>query len=256
MVTWSRTVTVEATPHDRAAFLAARGIDPADADIDLDPLVAVRAEAWDAVLAHVRSEPVEVGGMLLGEAFADAAGRRVVDVRHAIPALGARQESTYFRLTPEAWDHICAVRDGLGEDLLIVGWYHSHPNLGAFYSGTDRASQRAFFARPWNVGVVIDPFRHEIALFLGPESERLTTEHLVQYGADATEAVAPEPAEAAAPAAVRADGGPPPAEPTAPAILPARPPRTLAGRIGPMAAAALLGLLAAGAVRRLARGRR
>ncbi len=42
---------------------------------------------------------------------------------------------------------------------MVVGWYHSHPNLGAFFSGTDRATQRAFFNRPYSVGLVVDPVR-------------------------------------------------------------------------------------------------
>lgn len=179
MVTWKQITIVEPLPHDLAEFAAARSL-PDDALL-LDPLIAIRKQAWDDLIAHVGSERVEVGGMLLGEVFRDDGGRVALDILHAIPALGARQEPTYYKLTDEAWATICAARDAIDPEMLILGWYHSHPNLGAFFSGTDRASQRAFYNRPWNLGLVIDPYRHDLALFLGGDSERISTSHLVQY---------------------------------------------------------------------------
>jgi len=37
-------------------------------------------------------------------------------------------------------------------------------------TGTDRRTQRAFFAQPWQVGLCVDPVRHEDAWFRGAES--------------------------------------------------------------------------------------
>jgi proteasome lid subunit RPN8/RPN11 len=59
--------------------------------------------------------------------------------------------------------------------LRIVGWFHSHPNLGAFFSNTDRATQAAFFNQPYSIGWVIDPFtddasRHQ-AMFIGANAQ-------------------------------------------------------------------------------------
>jgi proteasome lid subunit RPN8/RPN11 len=179
MVTWKTITIAEPLLHDRADFAAARRL-PADVLL-LDPLIAFRDGAWDDLLQHVNSATVEVGGMLLGEVFRDEDGRIALDILHAIPALGAKQEPTYYKLTDEAWDHICKVRDEIDPDMLILGWYHSHPNLGAFYSGTDRASQKAFYNRPWNLGLVIDPYRHDLALFLGGDSARIGNGHLVSY---------------------------------------------------------------------------
>ena len=53
----------------------------------------------------------------------------------------------------------------------IVGWYHSHPNIGVFMSGTDMRTQRAFFYHPWCVSIVYDPIRNEIGCFLGMEAK-------------------------------------------------------------------------------------
>ena len=45
-------------------------------------------------------------------------------------------------------------------DEKIVGWYHSHPNMGTFMSGTDIDTQRRYQALfPNAVALVIDPKR-------------------------------------------------------------------------------------------------
>ncbi|MHC9538742.1 MAG: hypothetical protein AB9903_04415 [Vulcanimicrobiota bacterium] len=31
---------------------------------------------------------------------------------------------------------------------VMLGWYHSHPNIGAFFIHTDRATQKAFLNNP------------------------------------------------------------------------------------------------------------
>lgn len=179
-MTWKRIETVEPAVVARADFLAARGL-PARDPAAADPLLAIAAGAWRAMADHARSAPVEVGGLLVGEVFRDEAGRLLVDAVVAIPALGALQEAAYFRLTEAAWEHISRERAALHPDLLTVGWYHTHPGMGVFFSGTDRASQRAFFNRPWNIGLVIDPARDEVALFRGEDSERLAPTHLAVY---------------------------------------------------------------------------
>ncbi|HEU0113863.1 MAG TPA: Mov34/MPN/PAD-1 family protein [Thermomicrobiales bacterium] len=185
MVTWLRQIEIGPEPAPLAAFAAARGM-PARA---ADPLIAVRRDAWERMLAHVRPSADEAGGVLIGSVWRDpASGQTLVDVVAALPALGAYGSPTYFRFTPAAWDAISRERDALHPDLLTVGWYHSHPGLGVFYSGTDRAAQRAFFGRPWNVGVVIDPAAGAFGLFLGPDSAPLPHAHLVLYEP------APEPA--------------------------------------------------------------
>jgi proteasome lid subunit RPN8/RPN11 len=59
------------------------------------------------------------------------------------------------------------------EGATIVGWYHSHPDLGVFFSGTDRKTQRAFFNQPHSIGLVIDPIRLQEKWFIGPDSVEL-----------------------------------------------------------------------------------
>ncbi len=51
------------------------------------------------------------------------------------------------------------------ENLRIIGWWHSHPNLGCFLSPTDLLTQQYFFSKEYQVALVIDPVRHEFEFF-------------------------------------------------------------------------------------------
>jgi proteasome lid subunit RPN8/RPN11 len=135
-------------------------------------LVIVTDDVREAVLRHLRGSQDEQGGLLLGEVFtADesvgVAASRAVVVSQAIPALDFASSGISLRMEAGVWDR---ARLALGPLELIVGWYHSHPGLGAFFSATDRRTQAAFFPHPYSVGWVIDPELDDEALFVGQES--------------------------------------------------------------------------------------
>jgi hypothetical protein len=67
----------------------------------------------------------------------------------------------------EVWNRASLL---LQNGLMVVGWYHSHPNLGVFFSGTDRATQSAFFTS-LRLGLVIDPIRKDEVFFGGTSQE-------------------------------------------------------------------------------------
>jgi proteasome lid subunit RPN8/RPN11 len=133
--------------------------------------VAIERAALDAALAHLGQHPDEQGGLLLGEVFAageDPAATRVIVVTQAVPSRDFDSTGISLRMEAGVWSD---ARARLGERELVVGWYHSHPGLGAFFSGTDRRTQRAFFPHAYSVGWVVDPLRGEAAVFVGAESE-------------------------------------------------------------------------------------
>jgi proteasome lid subunit RPN8/RPN11 len=126
----------------------------------------------EEVLRHLRSSPDEQGGLLLGEVFAadesvSVAGSRAVVVSQAIPALDFASSGISLRMESGVWER---ARVALRPLELIVGWYHSHPGLGAFFSATDRRTQAAFFPHPYSVGWVLDPLLDDEAFFVGRES--------------------------------------------------------------------------------------
>lgn len=133
-------------------------------------LIAVNIAAVEAVTRHLVAHDEERGGLLLGEVYADgndAVGSRVVRVTQAVPSQDFASTGVSLRMESGVWDE---ARRRLGVQEMIVGWYHSHPGLGAFFSDTDRRTQRAFFQHPYSVGWVVDPLRGESAWFVGTDS--------------------------------------------------------------------------------------
>ena len=51
------------------------------------------------------------------------------------------------------------------DNLLIVGWWHSHPDFGCFLSATDVSTQDFFFPESYQVALVVDPIREEFNFF-------------------------------------------------------------------------------------------
>jgi proteasome lid subunit RPN8/RPN11 len=140
-------------------------LEPADGLV-----IAVDDAAADDVLRHLGSHGEERGGLLLGEVYADGAtvcGSRVVYVTQAIAATEFASSGVSLRMASGVWEE---ARSRLRSAELVVGWYHSHPGLGAFFSHTDRRTQRGFFPHAYSVGWVLDPWGGESAWFVGPDS--------------------------------------------------------------------------------------
>lgn len=134
------------------------------------PSVVLWPEALLAAWSHVAGSPFERGGLLLGEPLLAANGDTapaLVSVRRAVAGDGSSASSVSLRLDTGVWD---AARSALQPSEVIVGWFHSHPDLGAFFSGTDRRTQAGFFSHAFSLGWVIDPVRREQAWFVGPQS--------------------------------------------------------------------------------------
>lgn len=58
------------------------------------------------------------------------------------------------------------------ENLRVVGWWHSHINLGCFLSLTDIHTQEYFFPEPYQVALVVDPIREEVKFFTLDKSSK------------------------------------------------------------------------------------
>jgi len=133
-------------------------------------VIAVEAAAAEDVLRHLGSHGDEQGGLLLGEVYAEGnvpGASRVVHVTQAVAATDFASTGVSLRMASSVWED---ARRRLGPGELVVGWYHSHPGLGAFFSHTDRRTQRAFFPHAYSVGWVVDPLGGESAWFTGPGS--------------------------------------------------------------------------------------
>lgn len=172
MIEW-KAVKPDSTAADLARALARLSFVDAiavSAALQKGPLVIFEPAAKSAIRNHVSARREESGGLLLGQAFVPcnltaAIQFPVVVISKAIPSLEYHGTSVSLHMGPSVWESVRTEAK-----LLVVGWFHSHPNLGAFFSGTDRKTQRDFFHHEYSVGYVIDPVRDEHAYFVGKES--------------------------------------------------------------------------------------
>jgi len=125
---------------------------------------------------HTLDNEVEQGGILLGHVHRDPQGSIFAIVRTAIAGKSAQGSSSYLAMTHETWaEMLTQVHEILdrdpGSQMQIVGWYHTHPNsLDVFMSGTDRNTQRNFFANDWQFAVVLNPHKRLWRVYHGANS--------------------------------------------------------------------------------------
>lgn len=138
------------------------------------PQVYISEEAHDNLISHLEADvSVEHGGILFGQAYTDFEHGIYVEITAAVAAPRTIGTGAHLEFTSESWQGIMNHAKEAHPEANIVGWYHSHPNLGVFMSGTDMNTQRAFFYHPWCVSIVCDPVRKHIGYFLGIEAEKV-----------------------------------------------------------------------------------
>jgi proteasome lid subunit RPN8/RPN11 len=129
------------------------------------PVVLMHQQAILQVAAHSQSDDsVELGGALLGRAYRHSGGV-VIEVMAALPAVSGDHGPIHFTFSADSWSHLHRDKASHYPDLDIIGWFHTHPDLGVFYSSDDVVVHSAAFTQPWHVGLVVDPIREEAAYF-------------------------------------------------------------------------------------------
>jgi proteasome lid subunit RPN8/RPN11 len=129
------------------------------------PTVHVAAEVLKQVEGHARANlHCEVGGLLLGKARLAGSGMQI-EITGALAAETSEASPVHVTFTHESWRGLRHRRTE-HPGALVVGWYHTHPDLDVFLSGTDRILHRQIFAaQPWCVALVLDPVRRRRAFF-------------------------------------------------------------------------------------------
>jgi proteasome lid subunit RPN8/RPN11 len=142
------------------------------------PMIAATRPVLSAIWDHLSERNVEMGGLLIGKVHDLDPSTFVVSVEDFARGEEFDGTSVSLRLDAAVWE---AARMKLAKDRCVIGWYHSHPNLGAFFSGTDRRTQASFFNQPHSVGLVIDPIRREEKWFIGSTSEEVAPGRIVRW---------------------------------------------------------------------------
>ena len=128
-----------------------------DADASELPIY-VRLAALEGIESHaISSLKAEVGGALLGGVYRHE-GKVYVQVESYLPARNADEQRARLTFTHETWKQLYDEREQKHPDLSIVGWYHTHPRMGVFFSSWDEWLHKNFFPKPWQVALVVEPF--------------------------------------------------------------------------------------------------
>jgi proteasome lid subunit RPN8/RPN11 len=148
---------------------------------DRVPRVLVPPTVIAGIMAHLQERNIEMGGLLLGNVYDGLSGGsdftvNVMDFARSVDFDGT---SVSLRMDPDVWER---ARAQTGQKTTVIGWYHSHPNLGVFFSGTDRKTQRDFFNQSHSLGLVVDPIRLQEKWFMGPDSIELRPSQIIDAG--------------------------------------------------------------------------
>ncbi len=123
------------------------------------------------MLAHTqRNLNAEVGGILLGQIFRSDRGIVTV-LAEAVAAARTEAGLGHVTFSHETWADLYQYLESLATDADIVGWYHTHPGFGVFFSNQDRFIQENFFGGPGQVGIVLDPVADSVLLFVSHQGE-------------------------------------------------------------------------------------
>jgi proteasome lid subunit RPN8/RPN11 len=126
--------------------------------------VALKAHCLYDIVDHVGSTSLEAGGLLLGRVFAwDDCNYVQIEVSITSPQLRGSPIGLYFTL--DGWKEMLTLKDALYSDLLVVGWYHSHPYMETYMSGWDITLHEAIFHEPWQLALVTDPYSGVLSIY-------------------------------------------------------------------------------------------
>ena len=105
---------------------------------------------------------IEVMGLMIGRFYRDEHGKyAIVDRPVSSKLISDRFGVSFDKDSMEELFDSLDMDDGES----IVGWYHSHLDIGCFMSPTDIATQNGLFGGECGFALVIDPVRKEIKIF-------------------------------------------------------------------------------------------
>jgi proteasome lid subunit RPN8/RPN11 len=163
------------------------------------------------IRAHCAENPSqEVCGVLVGFTWPEG-GMQRTRVVGSVRGAHARQDQMSVTFTHDTWQAVHEAIERRTDGARVVGWYHSHPDFGVFYSSQDAFIHRHFFGDVGQLGLVIDPVRGQCGAFLSTAAgidpirrfevaRQNSTGHLVSC------AYAPESIQESAPEAMAAAG--------------------------------------------------
>ncbi len=116
---------------------------------------------------------VEQQGILLGSVYRTPRG--FTGVVEEVVLSSAVGNAVYVESSFREWSEMDRRMDALNEEreekLVKVGWWHTHPGMPVFMSGTDRRTQADYFYKPWQFAAVFNPQAELFGAYIGEDAE-------------------------------------------------------------------------------------
>jgi len=165
--------------RNRAPYHRAQGWSPLEKDGNAIPAVQVflTQRTFVRICAHAGSDlHNEVGGWLVGKTYLDReTGTPFIVINTMLPAEFTLQGSAFLTFTQDSLVSLHATLAEDYPDMVLLGWFHTHPKMGVFFSEWDRWLHENFFPEKWQVGLVIEPFSASGGFFLQQTNGTLDT---------------------------------------------------------------------------------
>lgn len=145
----------------------------------LKPLVKVfmTQNAYIRAVAHGGSDlNNEVGGWMAGKYCYDQEAQEyflIIDTILAAPYTD--QGAAHLTFTSDSQIALFDFLEHYYPEKQLVGWYHTHPRMGVFFSSWDEWLHKNFFPKPWQVALVIEPHSSTGGFFIRQKNGVLDT---------------------------------------------------------------------------------
>jgi proteasome lid subunit RPN8/RPN11 len=156
--------------HTRIPTHSAIRWEPKDEELQRIPPLSVflTQNAYVRICAHAGSDlDNEVGGWMAGKYCRDSLhGTPFIVVDTILPAVYTEQGAAHLTFTG---DTQVALHNHLEEhypNKVFLGWYHTHPRMGVFFSHWDAWLHQNFFPEQWQVALVIEPHQSVGGFFI------------------------------------------------------------------------------------------
>jgi proteasome lid subunit RPN8/RPN11 len=129
--------------------------------------LVITSEVLAMVNSHVSTDLVnELGGFLLGNRYVCPNDKiKYIQIDNCPTAKFTSSGPVSLELVNETFQHFIDEKESKYRGKEAIGWYHSHPDKGAFLSTMDDVVHRSRFPSSWTVALVIDPNRKEGGFF-------------------------------------------------------------------------------------------
>jgi proteasome lid subunit RPN8/RPN11 len=144
----------------------------------VDMLIVTHLSVYSTIHEHASAAlPNETGGFLVGRVGQDGRdGCWHLEIEEAIPVQPESQNPVHFTFTWRDVDRVRNYREG--HNKALIGWYHTHPQLGIFLSETDiERTHRVLFSEPFQVALVFDPVGGRAGYFFWEAAQTIDSGH-------------------------------------------------------------------------------